>query len=171
MNPRRHANVVNIDELESMSRGKGRFGVSAKRLGKPAGAKAIGINWMELQPGKTSFPYHFHTGVEEGIYILAGAGEMRIGEDTVAVKPGDYIAFPPGPAHAHTLTNTGPQALHYLSLSNQNTTDVVGYPDSRKFLFMGMSDPSTWPEGVWVRKLIQDQESVDYFAGEDTGEE
>ncbi len=170
MNTRRHPHVVNIDELEPMGRGKGRFGVSAKRLGKPAGAKAIGINWMELQPGKTSFPYHFHTGVEEGIYILSGMGEMRIGKDTVPVKPGDYIAFPPGPECAHTLTNTGPHVLQYLSLSNQNTTDVVGYPDSKKFLFMGMADPSTWPEGIWVRKMIKDQESVEYYEDENTGE-
>jgi uncharacterized cupin superfamily protein len=170
MSTRRHANVVNIDELESMGRGKGRFGIGAKRLGKPAGAKAIGINHVELQAGKTSFPYHFHTGVEEGIYILSGTGEMRIGKDTVPVKAGDYIAFPPGPDHAHTLTNTGGQAMQYLSLSNQNTTDVVGYPDSGKFLFMGLKDPSTWPEGMWVRKIVKDQESVDYWEGENTGE-
>ncbi len=170
MSQRRHANVVNVDEVEPVARAKGRFDVTGRRLGKPAGAKAIGIIWMELQPGKTSFPYHFHTGIEEGIFILSGTGEMRIGKDTVAVKPRDYIAFPPGPEHAHTLTNTGTQALQYLSMSNQNTTDVVGYPDSGKFLFIGMADPSTWPEGMWVRKMIKDQESVDYFEGEDTGE-
>jgi len=171
MNARRHANVVNIDEVEPIGpRVKGRFGISARRLGRAAGAKAIGINYVELQPGKTSFPYHFHAGVEEVVYILAGSGEMRIGKDTVAVKSGDYVAFPPGPEHAHTLTNTGTQVMQYLSLSNQNTTDVVGYPDSKKFLFIGMADPSTWPEGMWVRKMIKDQESVDYFEGEDTGE-
>lgn len=50
---RRHANVVNIDELEAIApRVKGRFGITARRLGRPAGAKAIGINWVELQPGK-----------------------------------------------------------------------------------------------------------------------
>ena len=170
MTTRRHPNVVNVDELEALGRSKGRFGVSAKRLGKPAGAKAIGINHVQLQPGKTSFPRHFHTGIEEGIYILAGSGEMRIGPQRVPVKPGDYICFPPGPDYAHTLTNTGQQTLQYLSLSNQNTTDIVGYPDSNKFLFIGMGDPSTWPEGMWVRKMIKDQESVDYFEGEDTGE-
>jgi uncharacterized cupin superfamily protein len=34
--------------------------MSMKRLGAPAAARAIGFNWMELQPGKTSFPYHYH---------------------------------------------------------------------------------------------------------------
>ncbi len=170
MSARRHPNVVNVEEVEAMGRSRGRFGAAGKRLGKPAGAKAIGMNWMELQPGKTSFPFHFHTGIEEGVFILSGTGEMRIGQDTVAVRAGDYVAFPAGPDHAHALTNTGRQPLQYLSLSNQNTTDIVGYPDSKKFAFAGMADPSTWPEGLWVRKLIKDQESVDYFEGEDTGE-
>ncbi len=33
-----------------------------------------------------------------------------------------------------------------------------------------MADPATWPNGMWVRKIIRDQESVDYYDGEDTGE-
>jgi len=153
-----------------MSRGKGRFGVTARRLGKNAGAKAIGLNWMELEPGKTSFPFHFHTGIEEGVFILSGTGEMRLGQETVPVRAGDYIAFPPGPDFAHTLSNTGAVPIRYLALSSQNTTDICGYPDSKKFALAAIPDPSTWPEGMWVRKLIRDQESVDYFEGEDTGE-
>ena len=170
MATRRHPQVVNVDEVESMSRPKGRFGGTAKRLGATAGARAIGFNWMELAAGKTTFPYHYHTGIEEGIYILSATGDMRIGKDTVAVRAGDYIAFPPGPDFAHALTNTGQDAIRYLSFSNQNTTDICGYPDSNKFSFGGMADPATWPNGMWVRKIIRDQESVDYYDGEDTRE-
>lgn len=153
-----------------MERTKGRFGARSKRLGSQAGARGIGFNWMELQPGKTSFPYHWHAGIEEGLYILSGSGELRIGKDKVRVRQGDYIAFPAGPDHAHALTNTGNQPLQYLSFSNQNVTDVIGYPDSKKFAFGAIPDPTTWPNGMWVRKLIKDQESVDYFDGEDVGE-
>jgi uncharacterized cupin superfamily protein len=168
MTGRRHAQVVNVDEVEAMERPKGRFGAKAKRLGTPAGARQIGFNWMELQPGKTSFPFHYHTGIEEGLYILSGTAELRIGADTVQVRQGDYIAFPAGPDHAHALTNSGQQPLQYLAFSNQNTTDITGYPDSKKFAFAAMPDPTTWPNGMWVRKLIKDQESVDYFEGEKT---
>jgi uncharacterized cupin superfamily protein len=171
MSARRHPQVVNVDEVESMEHPKGRFGATAKRLGAPAGANKIGFNWMELQPGKTSFPYHYHTGIEEGIFILCGTGEMRIGAATVAVRAGDYIAFPAGPDGAHTVTNDGQQPLQYLVFSDTNTTDIIGYPDSKKFAFGAMPDPTTWPKGFWVRKVIKDQESVDYFDGEDTGEE
>jgi len=167
---RRHPQVVNVDEVDGMSRARGRFGAQMKRLGAPAGARAIGFNWMELAPGKTSFPFHYHTGIEEGLYILAGTGELRLGKEKVSVRPGDYAAFPAGPDNAHTLTNTGTQPLQYLSFSNTNTTDIVGYPDSKKFAIGAMPDPSAWPNGMWVRKIIREQESVDYFDGEDTGE-
>jgi uncharacterized cupin superfamily protein len=166
MKTRRHPQVVNLDEIEPMGRVRGRFGAVSKRLGAPAGARQIGFNWMELAPGKTAFPYHYHTGIEEGLYILAGNGELRIGKEAVPVGRGDYIAFPAGPDHAHALTNTGGQPLQYLSFSNQNTTDIIGYPDSNKFAFAAMPDPTTWPNGMWVKKLVKDQESVDYFEGE-----
>jgi uncharacterized cupin superfamily protein len=170
MKERRHLNVVNIDEVEPMERPKGRFGAKAKRLGAPAGARGIGFNWMELQPGKTSFPFHYHTGIEEGLYVLSGSGELRLGGAKVQVRSGDYAAFPAGPDHAHTLANTGAGPLHYLMFSNTNTTDIVGYPDSKKFGFAALPDPTTWPKGMWVQKLVKEQESVGYYDGEDTGE-
>ena len=170
MNTRRHPHVVNVDEVDAMERPNGRFAVKARRLGAPAGARGIGFNWMELQPGKTSFPCHYHTGIEEGLFILAGSGELRIGTDRVAVRAGDYAAFPAGPDHAHTLKNTGSQPLQYVMLSNTNTTDIIGYPDSNKFAFQALPDPTTWPQGMWVQKMIKDQPSVDYFEGEETAD-
>lgn len=168
MTARRHPQVVNVDEVDAMERSKGRFGGRFKRLGAPAGARSIGFNWVELQPGKTTFPYHYHTGIEEGAFVLSGTGELRIGTEKVAVRAGDYLAFPAGPDCAHALTNTGEQPLQYLVFSNQNTTDIIGYPDSKKFAFGALPDPTTWPKGMWVHKLIKDQESVDYYDGEDT---
>lgn len=170
MSTRRHTRVVNIDEVEALSRPRGRFGVSMKRLGAPAGARAIGFNWMELLPGKTSYPCHYHTGIEEGLYVLSGSGELRIGGEKVGVRAGDYAAFPPGPDCAHTLTNTGTEPLRYLSFSNQNTADICVYPDSKKIGFVALPDPSAWPSGAWIYRLIKDQPSVDYYDGEDTGE-
>jgi uncharacterized cupin superfamily protein len=102
--------------------------------------------------------------------VLCGSGELRIGQERVSVRAGDYAAFPAGPEHAHTLTNTGNEPLRYLSFSNQNTADICGYPDSKKFGFAAMPDSSAWPNGMWVYRIIADQPSVDYFQGEDTGE-
>ena len=69
------------------------------------------------------------------------------------------------------MANRRHAPLQYLALSNQNTTDIVGYPDSKKFAFAALPDPSTWPNGMWVRKIVKNEESVDYFAGEDIGDD
>jgi uncharacterized cupin superfamily protein len=71
---------LNVDEVESMSHPKGRCGGTARRSDAAAGTKAIGFNGVQPSPGKTTFPYHYHT--EKGIYLLSGKGDMRIGEDT-----------------------------------------------------------------------------------------
>jgi uncharacterized cupin superfamily protein len=171
--PRRHPNVVNIDEIEPMNEEKGAF-VSRRRprMAIQAGNRALGCTHMEVAPGKTSFPFHFHSAVEEGLYILEGTGRARIGKDVVDVRAGDWVGFPAGPDTAHTLTNTGTTPLRYLSLSapaTPVTMDIVGYPDSKKVAFASGVDPVKGIRGggTWIFKLIkEDQPPVDYYEDE-----
>jgi uncharacterized cupin superfamily protein len=51
---------------------------------------------MEVSPGRTAWPYHYHTANEEAIYILHGAGTLRVGNVRSTVTAGDYIALPAG---------------------------------------------------------------------------
>lgn len=164
---KRHPNVTNISDMEASPFGKGKFGFVAKGIALQSGAKHLGCNWFEVAPGRTAFPHHFHTGIEEGIYILNGTATMRLGKDTVELRSGDYIAFPQGPDYAHSMTNSGKEPLQYLAFSNKNNVDVVGYPDSKKIAVMAVSDPSQWPpQNPWVRTIIKEQPSVDYYEGE-----
>ena len=55
---------------------------------------------------------HYHPKTEEIYYITAGAGRMRIENETRDVKPGDAIAIPPG--RKHKLWNTGNEPLKLL---------------------------------------------------------
>ena len=55
---------------------------------------------------------HYHAQTEEIYYITAGAGRMRIGNETRDVKPGDAIAIPPG--SRHKIWNTGDETLRLL---------------------------------------------------------
>lgn len=55
---------------------------------------------------------HRHVRTEEIYYILTGQGEMRVGEETQPVRPGDAIAIPPGAVHQ--IKNTGPGELRFL---------------------------------------------------------
>jgi len=59
-----------------------------------------------LPPGASTDP-HLHPLTEELYYILRGAGQMRIENDTRAVGPGDGIAIPPGAPHQITNTSAG----------------------------------------------------------------
>ena len=43
---------------------------------------------------------HYHEVASEYYYILSGAGEIELGEETLAVEPGDAVYIPPGVRHA-----------------------------------------------------------------------
>ena len=64
-----------------------------------------------LPPGASTTP-HYHRVTEEIYYLLAGRAEMRIGEETRRVGPGDAIAIPPG--NVHQITNQGSETLLFL---------------------------------------------------------
>lgn len=169
---RRHAHVVNITEADTREQARGRFGFKSKRLWPHAGGKSLACSWFEVAPGKQAFPHHFHSAFEEAIYILEGRGRARIGEERVEVGPGDYIAYPPGPATAHSLENIGDRPLRYLAMSTLHSLDIVGYPDSKKVAVASGVDPAKGLLGsdAWVKMIVREQPSVDYYDGEDTGE-
>ena len=84
-----------------------------------------------MPPGKAAFPLHHHRANEEHFFVLSGRGVLRVGAETVAVEPHDYIFNPPGDAaEAHQLINTGDADLVYLAFSTAQMPEVVGYPDS-----------------------------------------
>jgi uncharacterized cupin superfamily protein len=165
--PRRHPHVVNIDELKgaNFTRGK-RFGFSNKVLGRATAAQGIGCSWYEVPPGRTAFPNHFHCANEEALFILEGAGTLRIGAERIAVGAGDYVTLLPGPEHTHQLLNTGSAPLKYLCLSTTHRTEVVGYPDSKKIGAFGLP-PGAGQQPFWLRAMFEETSSVDYYLGED----
>ncbi|HEY3594277.1 MAG TPA: cupin domain-containing protein [Polyangiaceae bacterium] len=163
---RRHPNVAHLDEVKTSSFGKGsKFGQTNKGLSRASGGKSVGCSWYEVAPGKSAYPAHYHCALEESIYILEGQGTMRIGNDRVEVRAGDYIAFPIGPDHAHRLFNTGSAPLRYLCMSarSDGPVEVIGYPDSGK---MGFSAGEF--EKPIVRNLVRNGAVTnDYFEGEE----
>jgi uncharacterized cupin superfamily protein len=160
---RRHPNVVNATEVEPIVAEKGsRFAYRDCRLGQASGGRAIGCSWYEVPPGKTAFPYHYHTANEESLYVLEGTGTLRIGKQEVAVGPGDYISFPVGPDHAHQLINTGSAPLRYLCFSTMHAVEICGYPDSDKIGALARTPDS----GQLVRVIVKGGSSVDYYDGE-----
>jgi uncharacterized cupin superfamily protein len=173
-NERRHKQVVNVEEVEARTQAQGGFGLTSRRLGAAAGGRALGCSQLELPPGKTSFPFHFHSAFEEALYVLAGEGTLRIGAESVPVRAGDYVALPPGPDFAHTLTNSGTAPLRYLCMSSPaapSTMDIVVYPDSKKISFAAGIEPGKTLRDGWVMKLIKDEQPpLGYYDGEPLAE-
>jgi uncharacterized cupin superfamily protein len=168
--PRRHPNVVNIDEIEPRNTVHGqKFASSRKLLGSTTGARGLGCSWFEVPPGRTAFPRHFHCANEEALFILDGEGTLHLGDATVELRPGDYATFPVGPVHAHVLVNRGPSPLRYLCFSTMLPTDLVCYPDSRKVLAIATPSPAGHERngGPWIRLIVPDASSIDFYDGEE----
>jgi hypothetical protein len=107
---------------------------------------------------------------EAAMFVLEGEGMLRIGDDTVPIRAGDYATFPVGPRFAHQVQNTGAAPLRYLAMSTLHSTEVVGYPDSKK---LGARSAPSYQEALkgtnWVGLLVREGPMTGYYEGEDLG--
>lgn len=162
MSERRHPNVVNVEEVEVAEMQKGKHHTRNRRLAAVAGNAQIGATVTEIPPGAVGFPFHYHCANEEAIYVLSGTGTVRLGDQRIAVRAGDWIAMPGGPDHAHQMINDGTVPLVYLCVSTRHMVDVVTYPDSKKTAYVAAASM----DKLWHRRIVRDGESVDYWDGE-----
>jgi mannose-6-phosphate isomerase-like protein (cupin superfamily) len=63
-------------------------------------------------PAGAATQEHYHAKTEEIYFITAGAGRLRIEDETRDVQAGDAIAIPPG--KKHKLWNNGADTLRLL---------------------------------------------------------
>ena len=152
------AKVINIDELklEHFERG-GKFACDAVRIGPLLGAKDLGFSYDVVPPGKRSCPFHSHSGEEEMFFIVKGRGTLRYGNETRAVRAGDFICCPTGgPETAHQIVNDSDAELAYISVSTMRDAEVCEYPDSKKIGAFGKG----------VRHMTSTGSHVDYWTDE-----
>jgi uncharacterized cupin superfamily protein len=142
-----------------------------KRLAAAADGEALGCSLYELPPGERAWPYHWHAGNEEAIYVLAGGGTIRLDGEREPLRAGDYVALPTGESSAHRVINDGDEPLRYLAVSTMSDPDVIRYPDSGKIgVFAGSPPGSEAPRSV--HGYFREADAVDYWLGEDgDGEE
>lgn len=141
---------------------KGKHQMKLQRLGAAAGGSMLGANLTEVAPGGISFPFHYHCATEEALYVIRGSGTARIGAERIAVREGDYLAFPPGADHPHQMINDGQESLVYLCVSaSVQKVDVVGYPDSKK-----VAATAGAFEKPIHRFIARQGDTLDYWEGE-----
>ena len=135
--------VINLDELEFKPRPEamratgaaaGSFDAGMAQVSSRIGARLLGFNVTAVPPGMAAFPFHSHRANEELFFVLQGRGVVRIGRETYPIRPGDFIACPPGgPETAHQIRNTGGEELRYVAISTLLYPELAEYPDSGKF--------------------------------------
>lgn len=104
------------------------------RLAPGTAADKLGASYDVLAPGKRSCPYHLHHAQEEMFIVLEGSGSLRVAGETLPLRSGDVVFIPAGPDYPHQIINTSGAPLRYLSVSTQESPEIVEYPDSGKFL-------------------------------------
>jgi uncharacterized cupin superfamily protein len=86
---------------------RGRFQALTHNLTAALGGSVIGASVWETNAGYTQGPYHFHDGVEEWMYVVAGEPLLRDRSGERVLEPGTLVAFQAGPGGAHTFDGPG----------------------------------------------------------------
>jgi uncharacterized cupin superfamily protein len=124
----------------------------AAAVGPRLGAERIGAGVYDAEAGLPIWPYHYHHGVEEWLYVVAGAPVLREPAGERVLAPGDLVCFPSGHLGAHTLK--GPGRFVIFAAGHDVEPYMSVYPDS---------DKVSGPEGILLRGS-----AVGYWHGEGT---
>ncbi len=166
MSDRKRSHVANVAEVEpTRVEAEPRFCADRRSLSRAAGGRHIGASHYRVPPGKTAWPAHFHAANEEAIFVLHGQGTLRLGDERISVRTGDWIALPAEP-RAHQLINDGTEDLVYLCVSTQTPTDVCVYPDSNKIGVFGGAAPGGDAQRRFVSGYFRAGSTVPYYDGE-----
>ena len=85
--------VANLSEVPGKLRGNGgKFAFQQGRIGPLIGLKKLGCAMFTVPPGKSAFPYHAHSAMEEMCIVLSGTGTLRQDGQMYEIKEGDVIA-------------------------------------------------------------------------------
>ncbi|HEX4010281.1 MAG TPA: cupin domain-containing protein [Solirubrobacteraceae bacterium] len=131
--------------------------------GQRGAARDGGLRWLgasvyELPADQWTFPYHYHHGVEEWLYVVAGSPTPRDPDGERPLGPGDLVCFPSGPDGAHAVRGPG-RLVMFSGVPAAGVASISVYPDSDK---LGVRPPGDGPDRLDFRR----SDAVDYWAGE-----
>lgn len=127
-----------------------------RAVARELGLRRFGASVYELPAEVWTFPYHYHHGVEEWLYVVAGAPILREPAGERALEPGDVVCFPRGPSGAHAVRGPGRIVMFSAGASGAS---ISVYPDSDK---LGVRPP----DGGEDRLNFRRGDAVDYWDGE-----
>ena len=110
---------------------------SATSLARASGAKRTGFGLYELEPGQSTWPYHFELGSEEWLILVEGEVTLRTPEGERTLRAGDVVCFVEGPEGAHAVRNDSDARARFAMPSVDAPTNAAVYPDTNTFVLHG----------------------------------
>jgi uncharacterized cupin superfamily protein len=170
-----HPPILNLNDIElsplperylPSDESAAQYQQSMAHVSKQLGSQKLGYRMIGLKPGMRASPFHSHRVNEELFFIVAGEGQIRLGDETFPVRAGDIIACPPGgPDTAHQIFNNSADELRYLALSTVESPEICEYPDSGKFMVMH-NGSSVRGSAERFHTVARKADAVDYWDGE-----
>lgn len=85
-------------------------------------------NFVEVEPGKYAYGYHYHEENEEVFYIINGEALVKTEKGDIHLKQGDAICFPANINGSHVISNPSKtEKLIYLDVGTANKPDIVHF--------------------------------------------
>ncbi|WP_123537510.1 cupin domain-containing protein [Halosimplex salinum] len=136
-----------------------------KRLGA-SGGEELGTSLYELDPGKRTWPRHYHAGNEEAIYAIGGELTLWLGTDDEesehVLEPGDYVALPSGSDHAHEVAARGDETARFLVVSTMNEPDLSVLVERDAAMLFAGGAPGNYDDR-YVSKTVDLDAEVEYW--------
>jgi uncharacterized cupin superfamily protein len=168
--------VVASAAVEPERHGHGRRTFRQYRLAHATDAAMLGTSLYELDPGERTWPAHYHTANEEALYVLDGDLTAWLGplddRGEVRLSPGEYVALPTGPDHAHEVETSGDDTAQFLVVSTMYDPDFTvldGTGDVERRAHLVAGDAPGEYEGRYISRTVDFDAEVPYW-GDEGGE-
>jgi len=117
--------IAHWDDVQAVRLEKGHMCGTWTDLGEAAGSQHIGVNRIQIDPGRWSTPVHRELDAEEIFFMLAGSGLSWHDGKTYEIGPGDCIVY--RVAEEHTL-RAGDEGLDVLAFGERIIARYTHFP-------------------------------------------
>jgi uncharacterized cupin superfamily protein len=105
--------LAHWDEVEAVRREEGHLAGAWRDLGSATGTRMVGLQRIEIDPGKWATPAHAELVEEEIFYVLGGSGLAWMDGEAYEIAAGDCMVYNAAEeAHTH---QAGPEGLDVLA--------------------------------------------------------
>jgi uncharacterized cupin superfamily protein len=129
--------LAHWDEVERRPRDVGEMRATFRALGQAAGATAVGVSLIDVEPGCRAGPVHQHGSEEEIFFVLAGSGVAWLDGAVHEIGAGDTIVYlANGPFHT---VIAGSEGLSVLAYSENHAPPFTRLPRAGMIRHWGMA--------------------------------